>query len=157
MCVARFIHLFVLFFVFFNLKRTGSQKWDVFRNSTEELARLWNSPLYFPPLKTMGNPDAPPAKSLIIRSTFSGSLPPLGLVQSTVFRIMWPANAHANSRCKCVGGNLAAAPSRERLYLCTQRWCRCPFLGGHRPSGSWIWDAHQPGTLQTISTLFLCN
>lgn len=45
-------------------------------------------PLYFPPKKVMGNPDAPPAKSLIIKATFCGSLPPLGLVQSTVFRIM---------------------------------------------------------------------
>lgn len=54
----------------------------------------WASPLYFPPKKVMGNPDAPPAKSLIIKSTFCGSLPPFGLVQSTVFRIMWPANMY---------------------------------------------------------------
>lgn len=54
----------------------------------------WSLPLYFPPQKVMGNPDAPPAKSLIIKSTFCGSLPPFGLVQSTVFRIMWPANTH---------------------------------------------------------------
>lgn len=111
-----------------------------------------SSPLYFPPLKVMGNPEAPPAKSLIIRSTPSGSLPPLGLVQSTVFRIMWPTYTHANSNCKSVVGKLPAAPSRTWLYLCTQQWCTCPFLGGHRPSGSWIWDAHQSGTLQTVST-----
>lgn len=48
----------------------------------------WASPVYFPPQKVMGNPDAPPAKSLIIKSTFCGSLPSFGRVQSTLFRIM---------------------------------------------------------------------
>lgn len=44
----------------------------------------------FPPLNVIGKPDAPPAKSLIIRATFVGSLPPLGLVQSTVLSILCP-------------------------------------------------------------------
>lgn len=66
----------------------------------------WASPLYFPPQKVMGNPDAPPAKSLIIKSTFCGNLPPFGLVQSTVFRIVWPVTNAFNNWIVCFGPQL---------------------------------------------------
>lgn len=104
-------------FIHFSCEEDRQSKENAFRNSMEELGLEWLSPLYFPPLKVIGNPEAPPAKSLIIRSTSSGSLPPLGLVQSTVFRIMWPTYTHANFYCKSVVGHLPATPSRTDVAV----------------------------------------
>ena len=54
-------------------------------------------PVYLPPEKVIGKPEAPPAKSLSIMSTPMGSRPPFGLVQSTVSRIRWPGRKKPQS------------------------------------------------------------
>lgn len=98
----------------------------------------WASPLYFPPQKVMGNPDAPPAKSLIIKSTFCGNLPPFGLVQSTVFRIVWPVTNAFNNWIVCFGPQLVfnIRNTLKSMHLYIQQWYRCPFQGALHPSGS---------------------